>query len=151
MTKAEERRDVLAAFADWILERAKQLGGQGGAQVQESFAAQPADSSGKGHEPAGFSPAAAPANPVVRIDPVAATAAVPTMSPMPWATDILGRPVQSSPVPSTAVAVPPSAPGPFYEQYVCPMCHNMREWKMNRARWPNAVCADCFRRSRGTQ
>ena len=81
---------------------------------------------------------AAPANPL------------PTMNPMPWTRDILGRPVQPLAVPSSAVS-PPLAPGPFYEQYLCPMCHNMREWRMNRARWPNAVCADCFRGLRGTR
>ena len=145
MTKADERRDVLAAFADWILERAKQLGGQGGetpAKVAPGNAGQVA--------------ATAPANPVPPVGPTVPLpyfgtgGPVPGMNPMPWAVDPIGRPVQPSPVPTQAVA-PSPAPGPFYHIFTCPLCQAPKEWKINRARWPNAVCADCFRGSRGTR
>lgn len=97
--------------------------GQGGG-VRESQLGQPSVS------------VAAPANP----------------SPVQWAVDILGRPVpQAGVLPSLTAQPPPASGGPFYEQYECPSCHNMREWTMNRKRWPNAVCMICFRGPRGTQ
>jgi len=45
-------------------------------------------------------------------------------------------------------AIVPSSPLQPRDYFTCPSCGQRKEWVLTRPRWPNAMCVDCFRRSR---
>ena len=104
------------------------------------------------------------AGPGARVQSAAPANPVPAMNPMPWARDVIGRPVQAQPS-SLAVSSSPPAPGqPFYEPtrfiggrpyMFAGMCANNDGNPVYVNFQPRSgtplVCMDCFRRSRGTR